>query len=358
MLGSLIEELRAGRHLRDEEVASAVNALTDAAVSPEEKADFLGALAVKGETEKEIAGFAMALRDRSVQIPNLEKFRMDGILDVCGTGGDQLHTFNISTTVSFVVAAGGVYVAKHGNRAMTSKCGAADVLEALGVRTQLEPGEVAEWLEAHRFAFLFAPRFHPAFQHIGPARKLCAQRGQRTLFNFLGPMLNPARPSAQLVGVAHPRFCPPLAQVLRSMGVARAMVISGAVPGETPAEVRYMDEWSLQGPTTVAESYQDRASTCATIELQELSLDRADLQSLSGGDKETNARIVKSVLDGSERGPKRTAVLVNAGAAFFVAGKTRSILEGMDMAAAIIDTGKAVAKLEEVVSASSAGKGS
>ncbi|MBM3823783.1 MAG: anthranilate phosphoribosyltransferase [Verrucomicrobia bacterium] len=353
MLRDWLQSLTAGKELSAGEISLAVAELADPSVAPETKADFLGALASKGETPGEIAGFASALRNRSLIVPNLDAIRERGILDVCGTGGDQLHTFNISTTVSFVVAGAGVTVAKHGNRAITSKSGAADVLEALGVRVDLQPEEVGLWLERYHFAFLFAPRFHPAFQHIGPARKLCAQRGQRTLFNFLGPLLNPARPTAQLVGVAHPRYCAPLAEVLKNLGVSRAMVISGAVPGQDGEPTRYMDEWSLSGPTTVAETYHERALTAASVELAELALEGLDVSALEGGDRETNAGWVRRVLDGSEAGAKRAAVVVNAGAALFVAGRTRSITEGMELARETIDSGRAIAKLREIVHASS-----
>lgn len=352
MLDSLTASLQSGTNLTPEQISRAVGCLADAAVEAGAKADFLSALARKGETADEIAAFAAELRDRSLPIPGLDPLRLEGILDVCGTGGDRLGTFNISTTVAFVVSAGGVTVAKHGNRAITSKSGAADVLEALGVRIDLTPAEASEWLLHHRFAFLFAPRFHPAFQHIGPARKLCAERGQRTLFNFLGPLLNPARPDAQLLGVSHPRYCAPLAQVLQSLGVRRGMVVSGEVPGEPSSPPRFMDEWSVLGSTTVAEFYHDRAMAHSVMAAEEFLPRRAELADLEGGDRDANAAIVRSILEARERGPKRDAVLVNAGAAFFVAGKTRSILEGQALAGSIIDSGRAGAKLAEVIHAS------
>ena len=178
-----------------------------------------------------------------------------------GTGGDRLSTFNISTTVALVAAAAGVRVAKHGNRASTSPIGSADVMEALGIPFDLGPEEAARSLREHGFAFFFAPKYHPAFRHIIPARKLCAERGQSTIFNFLGPLLNPARPSAALIGVPRPDLCEPLARVLQTLGMRRAMVVCGAVPGEGGA-VRYLDELSPLGPTTIAEFYQERALTC------------------------------------------------------------------------------------------------
>ncbi|MEP6664359.1 MAG: anthranilate phosphoribosyltransferase, partial [Verrucomicrobiota bacterium] len=186
MLPSLIKKLREKISLSSSEIHGAVTALIDEKISVEDKADFLAALAEKGETVEEIAGFASELREKSIQPKLSRELRSGEILDVCGTGGDHLNTFNISTTVALLVASSGIAVAKHGNRAVTSKSGSADVLEALGIRTDFSPEQTAECLEKHRFAFFFAPKFHPAFQHIGPARKLCAARGQRTMFNLLG----------------------------------------------------------------------------------------------------------------------------------------------------------------------------
>src|SRR5688572_8049861 len=249
ILGAL---LRNGKELSDEQVDSAVGQLTSESVSPEAKAEFLTALAVKGESAAEIAAFARGLRELSVQPPLDRETRSRDILDVCGTGGDRLNTFNISTTVAIVAAAGGVTVAKHGNRAITSQSGSADVLEALGIRTDLEPAQAAQSLRDHQFAFFFAPKYHPAFKHIGPARKLCAERGQRTIFNFLGPLLNPARPTAQLIGVPRPELCEPMARVLQMIGVQRGMVVCGKLMSK------------VQGPTSNADggvAYLDELST-------------------------------------------------------------------------------------------------
>ena len=201
VLDNLIQQLGALQALSPRQIAAAVNALTTESISVESKAAFLAALAKKGESADEIAAFAQELLTRSIQPPIDAETRAGEILDVCGTGGDHLGTFNISTTVAIVCAAAGVAVAKHGNRAITSKSGSTDVLEALGIRVDLSPAEAAAALRNHGFAFFFAPNYHPAFQHIAPARKLCAARGQRTIFNFLGPLLNPARPTAQLMGV-------------------------------------------------------------------------------------------------------------------------------------------------------------
>ncbi len=228
MLADLTKQLLQRQNLANDAVAEAIADLISESVPPETKADFLCALAAKGETVDEIAAFAAGLRELSVQPPLSPAVRGGVILDVCGTGGDRLNTFNISTTVAIVAAAAGVPVAKHGNRAITSQCGSSEVLEALGIRIDLKPDEAARALESDRFAFFFAPNYHPAFRHIAPARKLCAERGSRTVFNFLGPLLNPARPSAQLVGVPRPEFCEPVAAVLQKLGARRALVVPAA----------------------------------------------------------------------------------------------------------------------------------
>ncbi len=227
MLEQLNRQLADAQHLTEEQVREAVELLIDEKIPAAIKADFLTALARKGETPGEICAFVLALRGRSITPPLDATTRAGETLDVVGTGGDRHGTFNISTTTALVCAAAGVTVAKHGNRAVTSQAGSADVLEALGVRIDLSPAEAARSLREHQFAFFFAPAYHPAFKHIAPARKLCAERGQRTIFNFLGPLLNPVHPSAMLVGVAQPELCEPMARVLQSLVVRRAMVVCG-----------------------------------------------------------------------------------------------------------------------------------
>ena len=287
---------------------------------------------------------------RSVPPPLDAETRAREILDVVGTGGDRLGTFNISTTVAILCAAAGVTVAKHGNRAVTSQAGSADVLEALGVRIDLTPVEAARSLRERHFAFFFAPAYHPAFKHIAPARKLCAERGQRTIFNFLGPLLNPARPSAMLVGVPRKELCEPLARVLQSLGVRRAMVVCGEVRSERDEgrAAAALDELSILGPNTIAEFYQERGFATSILAPEQFPLQRAALADLLGGDRHANAEIVRRILRGDERGPKRDAVLLNAGAALFVAGKAKSLMEGWNLAAETIDSGKTAAKLAEL----------
>ena len=346
MLQPLIEHLARGGALSDEQVTLAVGLLVDERSPVEDKATFLSALARKGETAGEIAAFARELRAQSVQPPIDPETRSREILDVCGTGGDRLGTFNISTTVALVVAAAGVTVAKHGNRAATSQAGSADVLEALGVKIDLEPEAAARSLREHSFAFFFAPKYHPAFKHLAQARKLCAERGQRTLFNFLGPLLNPARPSAQLIGVPRPDLCETMARVLHALGVRRGMVVCGAVPAIHPPA--HLDELSTLGESQIAEFYQDRGFMVSSLSPAGFPFQPATLADLAGSDRNTNARIVRALLQNEDHGPKRDAVLLNAAAALFVAGKTKSIVTGWDLAASTLDSGKAHAKLNEL----------
>lgn len=343
VLNSLTAALNQPSGLSHEQVREAVAALIREDVSAEEKADFLIALARKGETPEEIATFAGELRNLSIR-PLIEPETAQGeLLDVCGTGGDKLNTFNISTTVAIIAAAAGVTVAKHGNRAITSQSGSADVLEELGIPVTLTPEQAARSLREQQFAFFFAPNYHPAFKHLVPARKICAERGHRTIFNFLGPLLNPVRPSAQLLGVPRPELCEPLARVLRQLGARRVMVVSGSTPAG------FLDELSTMGETKIAEYYQDRGFNVSQLDPVHFHFAPATLDDLRGGNRAENARLLREILAGRDRGPKREAVLLNAGAALFVAGAARSLTEGLDAAAELIDSGKALAKLEALV---------
>ncbi len=316
-------------------------------VPTETKADFLSQLSRKGETTEEITAFVRELGLRAIR-PVLDgELAEREVLDVVGTGGDRLSTFNISTTVALVAAAAGVLVAKHGNRASTSLVGSADVMEALGVPFNLEPEAAVLSLRKHNFTFFFAPKYHPAFRQIVPARKLCAERGQGTIFNFLGPLLNPARPTAMLIGVPRPDLCEAVARVLQSLGVRRAMVVCGAAPDST-GKVRYLDEISPLGATTIAEFYQERALTCSVLDPEPFPLQPATQADLRGGDREVNATIIRRVLSGEEQGPKRDAVLLNAAAALFVADRVRTMGEGWELAVETIDSGRAAAKLREL----------
>ncbi len=352
MLKNSTEQLKGGTALSIEQVSAAVEDLVNPDRAPEDKAEFLMALARKGETVDEIAGFARELRKKSI-IPQLDETIRNGeILDVCGTGGDHLGTFNISTTVALVAAAAGVTVAKHGNRAITSQSGSADVLEALGIKIDVTPEQSAESLKKHQFAFFFAPNYHPAFKHIAPARKLCAEQGQRTIFNLLGPLLNPARPTAQLIGVPKPEFCEPIGRVLQALGIRRGMVVCGQVSmlsNQDPAGLSYLDELSIFGPSTVAEFYHDRAFHVSELDPADFPIKKARIADLVGGNSKSSAEIIMRILAGEERGPKLDAVLLNAAAALFVAGKTDSVVEGWELAAETIRSGKALRKVNDLV---------
>ena len=343
MFEEWIGQIRSGNELSPDAIIQIVAALLNEEVAAELKADFLIALAIREETPAELASFVRALRDRSIPLPLPDSFANRQLLDVCGTGGDRLGTFNISTTVAFVCAAAGAVVVKHGNRAVTSKSGSADVLEQLGISIDLSPVEVAASLEKHGFAFLFAPRFHPAFRALASARRLCAERGQRTLFNFIGPLMNPARPTAQLVGVARPEWVVPMAHVLQALGLHRAMVVSGEIEGEGT-----LDELSTLGINTVAEFYQKRGFHSSSWSPANFPLQPATLKDLAGGDAAVNAAIILSILRGQDRGPRRDAVLLNAAAGLYVAGLADSLVEGWDMARETLESGKADAKLKQL----------
>lgn len=343
MLDGLTKQLEEGKPLSREQIHDAVEELVRPEVPPELKASFLTALAHKGETEEEIAAFASELREKSVKVPLDAATRDLEILDVCGTGGDHLNTFNISSTVALVAASTGVKVAKHGNRAITSQCGSADVLEALGIRVDLSPEEAAASLRERDFAFFFAPKYHPAFANIAPARKLCAAKGQRTIFNFLGPVLNPARPSAQLIGVSIPELTDKLAKVSQLLGVRRVMVVSGSA-----TDGKHLDELSTLGTSRISEFYQERAFNTSNLDPFDFPISRHSLADLSGGDKSANAEIIRQIIAGKEKGPRREAVLLNTAAALFVAGRASSMAEGWELAEEALDSGKTAKKLKEL----------
>lgn len=342
MLAALTGKVRDGSELSPSEIQDAVRLLATESLDVPTKADFLTALAQRGETPAEIAGFARELRALSVVPPIDPATRALGLIDVCGTGGDHQNTFNISTTVALVIASAGIPVAKHGNRAITSRSGSADVLEALGIQVDLEPAEAARWLSEYHFAFFFAPRYHPAFRHIAPARKQCAQAGQRTLFNFLGPLLNPARPDIQLVGVSQPHLCEPLARVLQNLGLRRAMVVCGR------AGSSHLDELSTVGDNTIAEFHHERGLSLSTLSPHLFPIQPVTIGDLAGGDCGVNATVVTRILAGEERGPKRDAVILNAAAALFLANRARTLIEGWDLAADLLDSGRASIKLGEL----------
>jgi anthranilate phosphoribosyltransferase len=344
MLSDLTQQLRQGRNLSPEQIAAAVHSLASPDVTPETKAEFLIALKDKGESPDELAGFAKEFRKLSLAVSIDDATRARGIVDVCGTGGDKLNTFNISSTVAILVSAAGLTVAKHGGRAVTSACGSAEVLETLGIKINLSPADAAASLREHNFAFFFAPNYHPAFANIAPARKLASAQGHRTLFNLMGPLLNPARPDFQLVGVPRPEFCEPIATVLKQLGSRRAIIASGA------AGDGHLDELSVIAPSSIATFDLGSEVRVSSIDPTSFGLAFTSLDQLRGGNREENAQITRDVLENRDRGPKRDAVLLNAGAAIHIGGRAKDIAEGIQIARETIDSGAAAAKLRALSS--------
>ena len=330
-----IKRAAAGDDLSVLEMRETVNAIMDGDVTPAQVAALLMALAIKGETADEVAGAAAAMREHAIAIAP-----RSGAIDVCGTGGDGSGTFNISTAVAFVVAGAGVPVAKHGNRAMSSRCGSADVLEALGVRIDISPERSSQILQLHSIAFLFAQAHHPAMRHVAPVRR---EIGIRTLFNVLGPLTNPAGVRRQVVGVAQASALRRVAQALGRLGSERAAVVHGCDG---------LDEVTLAGPTSVAEWTGD-AIVEFEIVPEDADLDRRDSERLRGGDAASNASAIRAVLDG-ETGERRDVVLLNAALALRVAGAAGDLRAGRALAERSIDSRAARERLEALVTASNA----
>ena len=339
----LIEILNAGGDLSAEQAAAAASALLAPERTDAERADFLCALSRKGETPVEIEAFARVFLDHAVD-PGLRQADLPGpMLDIVGTGGDRLDLFNVSTTSMFVLAGGGVCVVKHGNRAITSKSGGADVLEALGVKIDLPPERLAEGVKSAGLGFLFAPHYHPAFKMVGPARKMLAGEGVRTIFNLLGPLLNPARPPRQLIGVAEEWLGPIFANQMERLGRESAWIVHGRTNDD-----RGMDEVSLLGPTRTWQ-WDGRAHSEATLYPWQFELDGCALEELRGADASANAAIVRGILDGTIRDGRRRMVAYNAAAGFVAAGLAADIPAGLALARRSIDSGAAEKKLAALV---------
>jgi len=339
LLTDLIAGLQTRSHLSPEAVELAAGFLLDPEADAALKADFLRALSQKEETDVEIAEFAKAFLKRSVD-PGLVPETMPGpLLDCCGTGGDKLDLFNVSTASMFVLAAGGVCVVKHGNRSITSKCGGADVLESLGIRIDLPPADFKRCVYEVGCGFMFAPYYHPAFKAIAPVRKALGAEGVPTIFNLLGPIINPARPQYQLVGVFLKSALPKFAGVLKQMGRKRAWAVHGRI-----GEDLGMDELSTLGLTDVA-AVEEGEIHAHTLDPLEFGFQAAPLGSLQGGNCETNAQILLDVIAGA-RGPKRDIVVFNAAAGFVVANLVKDLHAGVALAGEMIDSGRAVAKLK------------
>lgn len=327
------EAVRSGRPLEAGDVTAVTDVLLAAESSDEDKADFLEALHARGESPAEIIAFAEAF------LRHAEPFEappdLGPLLDVCGTGGDKLGLFNISTAVMFVAAGAGAKLAKHGNRGITSRSGGADVLEALGVPVDLPLERLHGMLEEAGAAFLFAPRFHPAFKSVAPARKLLASRGSASIFNMLGPLLNPARPARQLTGVFSEDLITLYADVLPGLGREHAWIVHGKA-----GDQGVMDEISTLGPTTIAAVREGRTSH-ETLTAADWNVAEGVLDDLRGGDAVENAVILEEILAGERRGAARDIVSINAAAAIIVAGLCEDRAEAMERVAESIDSGAA-----------------
>jgi len=337
MFPQLLEKLRRYEDLTAVEAADAMGVIMDGQAQPAHIAALLVALAMKGERPSEMVGFANAMRARAVALPSA----VDGVFDTCGTGGDGLHTFNVSTAAAIVIAGAGVRVAKHGNRAASSRCGSADVFEALGVNLQASPEAVARALNEAGLAFFFAQAWHPSMKHAGPTRR---ELGVRTAFNLLGPLTNPAHPKRQLIGVSRPEHTELLARALGDLGATRAWVVHGA---------NGLDEISTTGHTKVSE-LRDGAVNTFYVHPSDLGLPLAPVTDLAGGSAAENAEMIRRLL-GGERGARRDVVLLNAAAALLIAGVSSSIQDGLTRAADSLDSGRArdvLARLTEISQAS------
>lgn len=320
-----------------DEAYTVMNEIMSGKTTPTQNSAFLAALSTKStraETISEIAGCAAAMRDHAVKLET----GMD-LFEIVGTGGDNSQSFNISTTSALVAAAGGMKVAKHGNRAASSKCGTADCLEALGVNIEQSPDRCIELLNEVGMCFFFAQKYHTSMKYVGAIRK---ELGFRTVFNILGPLTNPGSPKMQLLGVYDEYLVEPLAQVLINLGIRRGMVVYGQDK---------LDEISLSAPTTVCE-FKDGWFKSYTIKPEDFGLNRCSKQELVGGTPQENAAITLAILQGKEKGAKRNTVLLNAGAALYIGRKADSFNNGVQLAAKLIDSGRALATLEKFIEVS------
>ena len=340
MIKEAIVKIVNKQDLTYDEAYAVMNEIMSGETSPTQNAAFLAALSTKSaraETTDEIAGCAAAMRAHAIQVDT----GLD-VLEIVGTGGDGAHSFNISTTAALVAAAGGVKVAKHGNRAASSQCGTADCLEALGVNIQQDPNLCRKLLENVGMCFFFAQKYHTSMKYVGAIRK---ELGFRTVFNILGPLTNPAKPTMQLLGVYDEYLVQPLAQVLINLGIRRGMVVYGQDK---------LDEISLSAPTTVCE-FQNGWFKAYTITPEEFGFARCTRDDLRGGTPQENAVLTIGVLQG-EKGHRRNAVLLNAGAALYIAQKASSMKEGVALAGALIDSGKAMETLQQLIAQSNTGE--
>ncbi len=336
MIKEAIVKIVSKEDLTYEEAYTVMNEIMSGETTPTQNAAFLASLSTKSaraETTDEIAGCAAAMREKATRVE-----AGDDLFEIVGTGGDNAHSFNISTTSALVAAAGGMRVAKHGNRAASSKSGTADCLEALGVNIDQSPDKCRQLLDEAGMCFFFAQKYHTSMKYVGAIRR---ELGFRTVFNILGPLTNPGHPTMQLLGVYDEYLVQPLAQVLMNLGVKRGMVVYGQDK---------LDEISLSAPTTVCE-FKDGWMKNYVITPEQFGLQRCAKQDLVGGTPEENAEITRKILAG-EKGPKREAVLMNAGAALYIGGKAESLADGIRLAAELIDSGKATETLNRLIEVS------
>jgi len=332
MIKESIKKVVEGHHLTREESALTMDTIMRGDATPSQIAALITALRIKGETPEEITGFAEKMREHAVNIfPHSQN-----LVDTCGTGGDVSGTFNISTVSALVAAGAGVPIAKHGNRSVSSRCGSADVLEALGVKIDIEPKKVEECINEVGIGFIFAPNFHKAMRFAAPTRK---EIGIRTVFNILGPLTNPARASAQVLGVFRPDLTETMAEVLKNLGTRHALVVHG---------MDGLDEISVSDKTKVAHLREGKIETYF-IKPEDFGVRRAKREEILGGSAEENAEIAIEILKNEEKGAKREVVLLNAAAAIFVGGKAKDLKQGLKMSAESIDAGAACRKLEELI---------
>ncbi len=339
MLKSSIQAVVDGQTLTRADARHAMEIIMNGEASPPQIGSFLTALRVRGETDEELAGFAEVMREKAIKVPLDSGTR---VVDTCGTGGDASHSFNISTTAAFVVAGAGVRVAKHGNRAMTSRCGSADVLEAFGVRIELAPDEVAECIERVGIGFMYAPAFHPAMRFAGPVRR---EIGIRTVFNLLGPLVNPAGARHQVIGVPDDETAAQLARVMGLLGSQHVLVVH-AHEG--------LDEIGVAGPSTVAEMVMRESAWVTTYEVapERYGFERYRPEAIRGGSVSENVQIAESVLSG-EPGATRVVILMNAAAALYAADAVESFERGLKVGAESIDSGAALSKVRELAALTS-----
>lgn len=342
MITEVIRKLVERNNLTKEEAAMAMEEIMSGKTTNAQIAAFLTALRMKGETVEELIGLAYIMREKAVRvrtkrdsIAGLSGTDREMLVDTCGTGGDAVSTFNVSTATAFVVAGVGIKVAKHGNRSVSSFCGSADVVETLGVNLNLSPSQVGKCIDEVGIGFLYAPLLHTAMKYVMVARK---EMGIRTVFNILGPLTNPARANAQVIGVYSATLTEPMAYVLNDLGVSRAFVVHGADG---------LDEISNTGESKISEVREAKVYTY-TVKPEDFGIERAKIADLQGGSKEENARIIRSILAG-EISPKRDIVLLNASAAIMAAGKAKDFSNGVEVARKSIDSGAALSKLEGLI---------